>query len=101
MSYWKLPVTEICVLTMVGLTCKYAEGHCQDFIYDDIYWFPNFLDPRKTCDFTTFIVLYEGPALISTHYKTATSDQIEMVTVNKGSMTFSLVRTTETLICRQ
>lgn len=88
------------VRTFGGTTCQYAAGHCQDYIYGDIYWSTDFVDPTD-CDETTYIVLYEGPALLRRYAETEITESTEVVTVAKDHMAFSLVKTTETLICGQ
>ena len=88
------------IRTMGGLTCEYTKGHCQDYIYGDIYWSTDFVDPEE-CDSTTYIVLYEGPATISSYLRTSMTAYTEIATVEKGPIAFSLVRTAELLICGQ
>lgn len=88
------------VKTFGGTTCKYSEGHCQDYIYGDIYWSTEDIKPT-VCDMSTYVVLYEGPATICSYARTEITDATEIVTVAKGNVAFSLIKKDNTLICGQ
>jgi hypothetical protein len=88
------------VRTYSGTTCEYLEGHCEDYVYGDIYWDREEHD-RKRCDQNTYIVLYEGKGVIRSYQETTLTEATRVVTVTDDSAAFSLIQTEKLLLCNQ
>lgn len=88
------------VRTFGGTVCTFSEGHCQDYIFGDIFWSTEGTKV-SACDTSTYVILYEGPAIIRRYERTEITDATEVVTVTKGEMAFSLIQKEKTLICGQ
>ena len=88
------------IRTFSGTTCIYTEGHCFDLVYGDIYWSTGEID-LKECNQDSFIVLYEGEALVRNYPATSVTTSKRIVTLQTKAMAFSLVLTDATMLCQQ
>ena len=88
------------VRTYSGTTCEYSEGHCEDYVYGDIFWDREEHD-RSRCDKDTYVVLYEGKGIIRSYQETAVTEATKVVTVTDDSAAFSLIQTEKLLLCNQ
>ena len=88
------------VRTFAGSTCDYSNGHCEDYIYGDIYWNREEHD-GAACNKDTYLVLYEGRGIVRTYRETAITEVTKVVTVTDKAAAFSLIQTEKLLLCGQ
>ena len=88
------------IKTFSGTTCTYTDGHCLDLLYGDIYWNAGSVD-LESCDQDTFVVLYEGLALIRTYPATSVTPSKKIVTLQTTTTAFSLVINDAIMLCQQ
>ena len=86
------------VRTFSGTTCEYSQGHCEDYVYGDIYWNREEHD-TKACEPSTYLVLYEGKAVIRSYQATTITAATRVATVTDKAVAFSLIQTEKTLLC--
>ena len=87
------------VRTFAGSTCDYSRGHCEDYIYGDIYWDREEHD-TDACTPTMYLVLYEGKAVVQSYRATKITEATRITTVTAKTIAFSLVQTEQTQLCR-
>lgn len=88
------------VRTFAGTTCTYTEGHCEDYVYGDVYWDREEHD-AGTCDPDTYLVLFEGKGVARTYQETAITATTRVITVTDKTAAFSLIQTEKILLCNQ
>ncbi|KAI4476114.1 hypothetical protein M0804_013844 [Polistes exclamans] len=78
-----------------GIVCQLKNGHCLD--PENGYTFWNIIAPYRLCDFSSYDVLYEGPAERTIDMSDPQAPEVYSLTTKET--TFALARTTETKLC--